>query len=320
MFHPDVILHPTDFSESAAAAFRYALQLAERQDSALHLLNVAPVFGEDPIRGAYEVSLDEDSFYDQIREHADEQAARFIDEAEACDVSVTYVHEHDGAPGTQIVEYVDEKNVDLVVMGTHGRRGIRRALLGSVAEEVVRHASCSVLTVRADIKTDPKDWSRLLVPVDLSEFSAPLLRTAKELAASFQASIDLLHVVEPLPFPVPLVGAVTIHDLIPDPTDQVEEHFESLQERVGGLPVTVRTHVHEGHAATTILETARELESDVIVIASHGLSGVERALLGSVTARVVRRAECPVLTARVAPEEEPEGPEEKPEGEDPSEV
>jgi len=302
MFQPDVILHPTDFSESAAAAFRYALQLADRLDSSLHLLNVAPAFGDDPIRGAYEVKLDEDSFYQQIRERADEQVAPFLKEADAHDVPVTYVHRHDGAPGGQIVEYVDAEHVDLVVMGTHGRGRIRRALLGSVAQEVVRHASCSVLTVRHDVQTDPRDWSRLLVPVDLSEFSAPLLHTAKDMAAAFQASIDLLHVVEPLPFPVPLVGAVTIHDLIPDPTEQIEKQFDALQKRVDGLPVTVRTHVSEGHAATTILDAAHELESDMIVIASHGLSGLERALLGSVTARVVRRAECPVFVARVEPE------------------
>ncbi len=303
MFHPDVILHPTDFSESAATAFRYALQLADRLDSTLHLLNVAPTFGDDPIRGAYEAKLDEESFYEQIREQADELVAPFLEAAEERGVPVTYVHRHDGTPGEQIVEYVDAEAVELVVMGTHGRGRIRRALLGSVAREAVQYASCSVLTVRRDVTTDPQDWSRLLVPVDLSSFSAPLLHTAKDMAAAFQASIDLLHVVEPLPFPVPLVGAVTIRDLVSDPTEQIENRLDDLQKRVDGGGVTVRTHAREGHAATTILDAANELDADMIIIASHGLSGLERILLGSVTARVVRRAECPVFVARVEPEE-----------------
>jgi nucleotide-binding universal stress UspA family protein len=309
MFEPHVILHPTDFSDSAAPAFQYALQLASRFDSSLHLLNVAPAFGDDPIRGAYEVSLDEEAFYEQIRAHAAEQVQPLLDAAKANGVETTYTHEHDVAPGERIVQDVDDRDVDLVVMGTHGRGRIRRALLGSVAQEVVRHASCSVLTVRGDVTTHPQDWSRLLVPVDLSEFSTPLLRTAKELAASFQSRIDLLHVVEPLPFPVPLVGAVTIHDLIPDPSEQIGKELTALQQRVGGLPVDVNTHVHEGHAARTILDTAHELDSDAIIMASHGLSGLERALLGSVTSRVVRRAQCPVFTARVAPESEDAGTE-----------
>lgn len=302
MFTPSVILHPTDFSESAAPAFQYALQLASRLGSALHLLNVAPAFGDDPIRGAYEVSLDEDAFYEQIRAHADEQVRPLLDKAEAKNVQAMYTHEHNGTPGERVVQYVDDHDVDLVAMGTHGRGRIRRALLGSVAHEVVRHASCSVLTVRPDVTTSPTDWSRLLVPVDLSAFSVPLLRTANDLAASFQARIDLLHVVEPLPFPVPLVGAVTIHDLISDPSEQVEKELNALQERARGLQVDVHTHVHEGHAARTILDIARELKSDAVVMASHGLSGLERALLGSVTSRVVRRAPCPVFTARVPPE------------------
>jgi nucleotide-binding universal stress UspA family protein len=142
----------------------------------------------------------------------------------------------------------------------------------------------------------------VLTPVDLSEFSRPLLRAARDLTASFNASLDLLHVVEPLPFPVPLVGAVTIHDLIPDPIEQSRRQLDRLVETSGGLPVSISTHVAEGHAAITIVEEAERNDADLIVMSSHGRTGLERVMLGSVTARVVRRASCPVCVVRVNPE------------------
>lgn len=305
MFDPNVILYPTDFSDGARPALRFALRLARQHDATLHLLYVAPGLGEDPIRGAFEVELDEEAFLERLHNEADRQMDALLDEAGADDVHVERVVRRGIAPGEAIVRYAGDQAVDLVVMGTHGRRGVARALLGSVAAEVVRQAPCSVLTVRNDEPT-PSSIGRVLAPVDLSQYTEPLIRTAKDVTASFGASLDVLHVVEPLPFPVPLVGAITLHDLVSDPTDRSEAHLERILDRCGGLPVTVRTHVEEGHAAMTILDVADEIDAGLIVIASHGLSGLERMLLGSVTARIVRRASCPVLTVRVTPEPDAE--------------
>jgi nucleotide-binding universal stress UspA family protein len=144
------------------------------------------------------------------------------------------------------------------------------------------------------------------VPIDFSAFSRPLAQAAVTVARDYTASIDLVHVVEPLPFPVPLMGAVTLHDLVSDPKAEAGRLLERLAEGVrpdGGGPPAIETHVMEGHAALTITEAAEARHSDLIVIASHGLTGLERVVLGSVTARVTRRAACPVLVLRVAPDE-----------------
>lgn len=302
MFKTDVILHPTDFDEHAADTLKFAHDLAQRRGAELHLLHVAPSLGADPIRGAFEAGIDEDAFYREAREQADQKMLDLINEVEASDVTIKRVHSRGMAPAPVIVEYAESQGVDLVVMDTAGRTGLSRIARGSVAEEVVRHAPCSVLTVHEGAPV-PDAVRNVLVPVDLSEFSRPLIRAAKDVTASFQARMDLLHVVEPLPFPVPLVGAVTIHDLIPDPTDQAERQLQRILETEEGLPVECDVHVREGHAAMTIIDSVDTFDSDLIVIASHGLSGLERIMLGSVTARVIRRATCPVLVLRVSPDD-----------------
>ena len=302
MFKTKTVLHPTDFSPESQHAFQYAYELAERRDAELHLLHVATFLGDDPLRTAFDVSLDEDEFYKQVHDEADEKMKELIETVETSSVPVRRVHSRGTAPAPVITEYAEKQNIDVIVMGTEGRRGVSRLVMGSVAAEVVRNAPCTVFTVRDGATEMPSGVERVLTPVDLSEFSRPLLRAARDLTASLNASLDVLHVVEPLPFPVPLVGAVTIHDLIPDPIDQAKRQLDRLVETSGGLPVSTSTHVAEGHAATTIAEEAEKNDVDLIVMSSHGRTGAERVVLGSVTARVVRRAPCPVCVVRVNPE------------------
>jgi len=228
-------------------------------------------------------------------------------EAGAADVAVTKAYMQGAAPGPLVIEYAEEQAVDLVVMGTHGRRGLKRMLVGSVAEEVVHEASCSVMTVREKQQTpNQPSIDRILVPVDLSGFAAPLYRAAMDIAEVHGAGVDLLHVVEPLPYPRPLVGGISVHDLVPDPTERSAELLSQLADEEARTDVAVTTHTAEGHAAETIVEQASSLDSDLIIMASQGMSGIERLLLGSVTARVMRRAQCPVFIARVQPEPFPE--------------
>lgn len=302
MFKTQTVLHPTDFSPESQHAFQYAYELAERRDAELHLLHVATFLGDDPLRSAFDASLNEDEFYKEVHDEVDEKMRALIETVETSSVPVRRIHSRGAAPAPVITDYAEKQDIDVVVMGTEGRRGVSRLVMGSVAGEVVRNAPCTVLTVPDGATQTPAEVKRVLTPVDLSEFSRPLLRAARDLTASFNASLDLLHVVEPLPFPVPLVGAVTIHDLIPDPTKQAKRQLDRLVKTSGGLPVSISTHVAEGHAAITIVEEAEKNDADLIVMSSHGRTGLERVMLGSVTARVVRRASCPVCVVRVTPE------------------
>lgn len=307
MFAINTILHPTDFSDCSGRALAHAVRMARRHNAALHLLNVAPTMGDDPVRTAYSLGAGGDADYEAFAEQAEVQMHQLAEQAGAKDLDVTFEHRRGIAPGPVINDYADDHQVDLVVMGTHGRRGVGRFVLGSVAEEVVRQAPCSVMTVRDDdTDTPPPTVDRMLVPVDLSEFTMPLYRAALDVAATYSALIHVLHVIEPLPFPVPLMGAVTIHDLVPDPTERSTEQLQQLVDTVRHPDVSATPYVVEGHAAQAIIQQADTLNSDLIMMASHGLSGIEGFLLGSVTARVVRRARCPVLVARVEPEAVPE--------------
>ena len=299
-----MVLHPTDFSDPANEAFRYALHLAKRRGTVLHLLHVVTSFGVDPVRGAFESGVDEDAFYQKLEEEATEKLNVLVEKAESVGVRTVTVLRRSPNADEDICTYAKQHEADLVVMGTHGRQGVDRLLSTSVSEEVVRQAPCDVLTVRgSEEEKTPTPVRRMLVPVDLSLFARPLLREAKEVAASFGAQVDLLHVIEPLPFPAPLMGAVTIHDLVSDPGERTQEQLDELIRTTGGPSVPIERHIEEGHAARAILHAADSLQSDMIVIASHGLSGLEGMLLGSVTARVIRKAEIPVWVARVEPEQ-----------------
>lgn len=298
----DAILHPTDFSASARHAFAYAVQVARHHGADLHMLNVAPNKGEDPVRFAYQVEAGDESAFKEMHDRADAKMVEIIEQIDTEDITIKRVHTRGIAPGPEILTYADDQEIDLVVMGTHGRRGIKRLVLGSVTEEVVRQARCSVLTVRGDEEPalTPPQVRRILVPVDLSKFTRPLLEAATDVAMAYSAEIDLLHVVEPLPFPTSLVGGVGVQDLTPNPVDEAQEQLRHLIEE---SDVPIAPHVEEGHAAKSIIASAETWDSDLIMIASHGLSGLQGMLLGSVTARVVRRAHCPVWTARIRPED-----------------
>ena len=173
-------------------------------------------------------------------------------------------------------------------------------MLGSVAEEVVRTAPCSVLTVRAtDGTLEVYHPQRLLVPVDFSEHARLALIYAKDLARRFDARIDLLHVVEHTLQPgFYNTGLVTAHDLEPEMEARIREHLERFYREAPGAAADPYCFVVHGHAAVQIAEHAREQETDLIVIATHGLTGLEHFFLGSVTEKVVRTAPCPVFTAK----------------------
>jgi nucleotide-binding universal stress UspA family protein len=132
------ILVPTDFSAPSEAALAYGQKMADQFDAALHLLHIA----ENPFLRA--VSGD--------RRSREEAPARWLQdrlrEADRRRGAVTVVEQSD-EPASEILRYVKSNNIDLIVMGTHGRAGLARAALGSVAETVVRAASCPVLTVHS---------------------------------------------------------------------------------------------------------------------------------------------------------------------------
>ncbi len=185
-------------------------------------------------------------------------------------------------------------------MGTHGRRGLRRLLLGSVAEEVVRLAPCPVLTVpekeeREGLAADHVE--RIVVPVDFSKHSRLALTYARELAKVY--GLHLLHIVDEVVYPdfyppvLPSGGPIT-KELRDQSLDRLRELINAPS--LEGIQADV--HVRTGRAAPEIAEFTHDQAADLIVIASHGLTGLRHMLLGSVTEQVVRRAGSPVFTLK----------------------
>lgn len=279
------ILFPTDFSDGAARAFPHAAFLADQHDAELHIVNVMENERQD------EPTLP--TTLGTLREWLGSST----NSPDLDTLSFVQKQIHGGVVAERLLAYAEDEDVDLVVMGTHGRRGVRRMLLGSVTEEVVRMADCPVLTVRSDAEEAPSPTiRRVLVPVDFSDASRVALLHGRDIAQTFGAKIHLLHVVEEVVYP-------SAYGVNP-PLQSMDKLLSRLESTLGEMArvnlgsenVTVRA-IH-GYAPLSILEYAEGHDVDLIVIATHGRSGFDRFLLGSVAERVLRRASKPVFVVK----------------------
>ena len=293
------ILHPTDFSEAAHAAFRHAIHLARAHDAMLDVLHVSHPFGEDPIRGAYAVSLDEDAFYKEKATEADRQMQAYVGAHSDPGVAVKGIHSRSPGPADAILEYADLEQIDLIVMGTQARRGVRTFLLGSVAEAVVRRAECPVFTIHEQATPTEEAVRHVLAPIDFSTHAVEALGYAKELAALYGAHLHLLHVVQVTHYPSFYSHSVMRVSLLEQDLEaEARRELEQLYAQADGPPGPVSFHVCSGYPPHEILNFARKQAIDLVVMASHGLTGFKHFLFGSVTEKVVQLAPCPVFTVR----------------------
>jgi nucleotide-binding universal stress UspA family protein len=304
----DRILMPTDFSDCANAALTHAVALARQFGAELHLLHVTVLHQDDPNRpGQAFPGFDE--LQRRLEEAASSRLKRLVEEHANRGLTVFEAQSRGIAAAPAIHDYASDEGIDLIVLGTHGRRGLRRFLLGSVAEEVVRSAPCPVLTVRDEEEARRfQDLDLIVVPFDFSEDSARALAVAAELAATYGSRIDLVHVIVPS---IDLQAEVTLwaptFDF--DRADMVRRAERRLQteiDQLSGPEVPITPRILDGHVAASLTRHADGSKADLIVIGSHGLSGLEHALLGSVAEKVIRSASCPVLTLR-QPDEEDDG-------------
>lgn len=281
------ILFPTDFSDGAARAFPQAAALAEWHDAELHIVHV----GGETTDDQESLPVGMETLESWLTQPGSDQTPSL----EA--ITIVQKEIEAASPAEQLVEYVASREIDLVVMGTHGRRGVRRMLLGSVTEEVVRKAPCPVLTVTAETDVPPRRAvRRILVPVDFSDASDVAVQHAKEIALTYGAELDLLHVVEEVAYP-------SAYGLEPPlfPTDEIVGRVEKTlgdmaREDIGYEHVQISVQV--GYPPMTILDYVRENEVDLLVIATHGRTGIDRLLMGSVAERILRESPVPVFLVK----------------------
>lgn len=293
MLHLKKILFPTDYSACAERAFGHAAFLADQYEAELHVLQVIKSREPGPLTLFEDLVLSEDDIEQQLHLVAAEAGAK----ATPRGVRIIQSQLHAVSEAAAILDYADEHDIDLVVMGTHGRRGVERLFSGSIAEDVVRHAPCPVLTIRAgDGPMSTRAVRTILVPVDFSDSCKSALRHAKELADVYGARIEVVHVLEQVV--VPNVDGLEV--AVPPNAQVLEQVARSLRAFV--VPETgtarVTTHVVVGHPATEVLAFAGAWSADLIVIATHGRSELKQFLLGGVSEKIVRAAPCPVFTVK----------------------
>jgi nucleotide-binding universal stress UspA family protein len=293
------ILFPTDFSPGSERALDTALALAQEFDAELHMLHAVVLHSDDPNDPAHHFP-DPEEIRQRLERAADQRMESGIAQRSAGGLDVQLSHRRGLSIAPTILEHAMESDPDLIVMSTHGRRGLESVLSGSVTEEVVRFANCPILTVRSgkDAPSFPSA-APILVPVDFSEHSRQALTLARDIASRYGASICALHVFERPIHPEIYLGGMPLES--PDfrtVEGSLREALETFVRETPGTEVSTSLHVVEGRAVPAILEFVLDNEIGLVVIATHGLTGLAHVLLGSVSEKVVRRATCPVLSVR----------------------
>jgi nucleotide-binding universal stress UspA family protein len=239
-------------------------------------------------------------------EHQDEVAPslqRIRDELAGSDIEV-HALVREGEPADEILDAVRSLGADLIIMRTHGRSGVGRAVLGSVTDRVVAHSRVPVLLLRAGGRRI-SELRRVLVPLDGSPGGVVALGAALRLARASRAAVHLVQVVVPVPNYL-YGGAAGFEGLTYiDPAWDDEavaaarSYLAGMAQRLQDVEVSYDAFVAAA-VPDAIVERADEESADLIIMSTHALTGPARALLGSVTDAVVRAANCPVLVIRTA--------------------
>lgn len=293
----EVVLVATDLSEAADEAIRAGHELAgaDKKFVVCHviheILRASPLFPQ-AVQADMEAVI-----------HAESRAAAAVEDRVK---SLTgrspkdfEIRLESGAADAAVLHIAEEVHASLIVTASRGLSGIVRMLLGSVAERVVRYAHCSVYVARPHKKTN-----KILVATDLSDRALPAVLRAAELAKKNSSELVVLYSLDVMPSPamgltVPFGGVPIIPppELIAQMRTGAHEGLKAIVER---LDVKAETRVEEGEAAYTIIQTAESIGADLVVIGTHGRSGIARMALGSVAEKVVRAAHSSVLVVRSA--------------------
>jgi len=285
------ILVPTDFSSASERGLQEALPIAREFGALIDLVHVVPVTLPAEL-SHIGIVLEQKRMVTEAKKRLDQFAKEQIPP-----IFSVETHLLEGAVAFSIVRLAERLRSDLIVTATHGYTGFKHAWIGSVAERVVRHAPCPVLTVHAaEVPTQAFCFKKVLVPIDFSEHSRKALTYAMALAAYAGGSISLLHVVEPPAYPEFGYAHVPAKEsrLKLDAGKRLNDLCKSVSEARIACDSTIRT----GPAHDEIKAQAAAVGASLIAVGSHGRGGLARAFFGSTVERVVRYATTPVLVVR----------------------
>lgn len=282
------LLIPTDGSDVATQTAHLGIELATQFDAEVHVLSVA----DSSLAAGVGYSGDSPRMRRRLREQATERTDSLGQEASARGINVTTAI-REGIPAQEIIDYSTDHDLDAIVIGTSGRGGVSRALIGSVADKVIRTATIPVVTLNpATLDSEPtfENIESLLLPTDGSEASEPAAVQGIKLAEQLDAQVHVLSVIEP------------DDTLVEEDEKATREHaieaINKIEQECRNRDFDVVTHIRTGKPAQEIVEYVRENNIGWIVMGTQGHGGFERWLLGSVTDTVVRTAPVPVITIR----------------------
>jgi len=280
------VLIATDLSHHSDAALGYGLECANRYGAQAEIVYVMPtenfaLAGPEAIHTAREAARrDLLEFKSRLR--------RSGSIAEHMDFHVSMI---EGPVADSLLQCAREKRIDLIVVGTHGRGGLGKVILGSVAEKIFRHSSVPVLTVGPNIHRSHgmHRSRRILAPCDLTSRSHPALEYACNLAEAHGSELTVLHVIERLNEGVKLDPERVKQGIRDQLAEIVSRHSDG---------VDVHYRVEFGNVPATILRVASEVDSDFIVLGVRRSSGALDRFMWPIAYELVREAKCPVLTIR----------------------
>lgn len=297
-FKIERILVPLDFSPASMEALDYAVSLAKQFHAAIHLVHVHPPDEPSSVPGAGHLLLQSAEAIERLNEELAGIHRKRVEPfcPENC-------HVRGGRPYQEIIELAREIDADLIVLATRGHTGLKRVLLGSTAERVVRFASRPVLVVRRRRRKGRGGAGtaaelhirKILAPVDFSECSMAGAMYAAFLGKAFGAKLCLLHVVQP-PAPI-LVDRVSVDLSSIDSLNlkNARLDMEAFSKLDFLRDIKCAMEVRTGYPVDQIGSETKQNDVDLVVISTHGRTGFNRMLLGSVAEHVVRYAECPVM-------------------------
>lgn len=282
------ILCPIDFSPFSQKALHYAMALAKQHKATLYVQHVAETIPY-PYYSGYGADipiLQNQDLQKQLRQRAQQALEDFIPAEAKQELALVPVLS-EGTPYREILTLAEKEQIDMLLMGTHGRTGLEKLFLGSVTEKVMRKAPCPVLTVchTGKEKEGIIRFDRIVLPIDFSEHSIKQLEYGLALAEDYKSQLYVLHVVEE--------GF----------TEYANDRIRGAEKKIANIipenaKCKIETAVRTGTAHKEILSVAGETDADLIILGVSGRGALGAALFGSTTYRVVRSAERPVLAVK----------------------
>ncbi len=289
------MLVPLDGSELSEVVFHYAKELAGRLGLETILLHVhsSEECDVSPLHQAY-IERKAEIMKQQVDDVRQKTATGQGDKAVQVRGELV-----SGYPAEEILRYADENNIDLILMATHGRSGVRRWVMGSVAEKVLQASKVPIWLVRAGISQEHTHhkWPKgtMLVLLDGSRLAEAVLPHVKALVkqqGTESMDVVLFGVSEPL-----VESGYYIPD-VPMKTNELKKYLAKEEEQLKDAGLSVRSEVRKGRPAEQIIEYASEKSFNLIVMSTHGRSGLGRWVFGSVASKVLHEASSPILLIR----------------------